>query len=84
MALTHPVLIQMMHTRAKREWRLAGSPEGRDLEFWLIAEREMFKMLNMIAFDIYRMEGYPQGQAARHWDLAIDKVVSSPYRITVH
>lgn len=29
-------------------WETAGKPEGRSLEFWLIAESEVTEMLNQV------------------------------------
>jgi Protein of unknown function (DUF2934) len=32
---------EMIRTRAKELWELSGRPAGRDLEFWLQAERDL-------------------------------------------
>ena len=32
---------EMIRARAKELWELSGRPEGRDLEFWLQAERDL-------------------------------------------
>ena len=36
-----PELRQQIETHARELWREAGRPSGRDLEFWLQAEREI-------------------------------------------
>lgn len=36
-----PILDEEISTRARELWMQAGTPEGRDLEFWFAAENEL-------------------------------------------
>jgi hypothetical protein len=38
---TAPVQHEEVSAKARALWQSAGSPEGRDLEFWLAAEAEL-------------------------------------------
>jgi len=38
---------------AYRKWIEAGKPEGRDMDFWLLAEKELRKKIKFYYFYVY-------------------------------
>jgi hypothetical protein len=64
MTETRAALEQCVRERAYALWETAGSPEGRQDEFWHQSREEHFRER---AYRLWEYEGRPEGHADRHW-----------------